>query len=41
MPEHVDFFEAVVTASPDNAEHAPQLADAVHARGPRRRRRRG
>ncbi|GAB1331778.1 hypothetical protein [Streptomyces sennicomposti] len=32
MPEHVDFFEAVVTAYPDDADHAPLLADPVHAR---------
>lgn len=32
MPEHVDFFEAVVTDYPDDADHAPLLADPVHAR---------
>jgi hypothetical protein len=32
MPEHVDFFEAVVTAYPDDADHAPLLKDPVHAR---------
>jgi hypothetical protein len=32
MPEHVEFFEAVVTAYPDDADHAPLLKDPVHAR---------
>lgn len=32
MPEHVDFFAAVVTAYPDDADHAPLLHDPVHAR---------
>lgn len=32
MPEHVDFFEAVVTAYPDDTDHAPLLTDPVHAR---------
>ncbi|WP_326757336.1 hypothetical protein OHB35_53215 [Streptomyces phaeochromogenes] len=32
MPEHVDFFEAIVTAYPDDADHAPLLQDPVHAR---------
>ncbi|CAL9676269.1 hypothetical protein SUDANB176_07796 (plasmid) [Streptomyces sp. enrichment culture] len=32
MPEPVDFFQAVVTAHPEDADHAPLLYDPVHAR---------
>ncbi|WP_167458931.1 MULTISPECIES: hypothetical protein [Streptomyces] len=34
MLEHVDFFEAVVTAYPNDADHAPLLEAPVHARPP-------
>ncbi|GGV52398.1 hypothetical protein [Streptomyces spectabilis] len=32
MPQSVDFFEALVTAYPCDADHAPLLEDPVHAR---------
>ncbi|MDN3271550.1 hypothetical protein [Streptomyces sp. MA15] len=32
MPEPVDFFQAVVTAYPEDADHAPLLHDPIHAR---------
>ncbi|MEU0949854.1 hypothetical protein ABZ379_45440 [Streptomyces canus] len=32
MPEPADFFQTVVTAYPDDADHAPLLRDPVHAR---------
>jgi hypothetical protein len=32
MPEKVDFFKAVVTPYPDDADHGPLLVDPVHAR---------
>lgn len=32
MPEPIDFFNAVVTGYPIDADHAPLLQDTVHAR---------
>ncbi|MET8572984.1 hypothetical protein [Streptomyces sp. NPDC004783] len=32
MCENVDFFKAVVTSYPQDADHAPLLQDPVHAR---------
>jgi uroporphyrinogen-III synthase len=37
VPEHVDFFEAVVTVPPDDADHTPPRDDPARARVARAR----